>query len=235
MPAPDPSSPRRATEWAAALATQLLARHGVVTREAVAVENMPGGFGAVYEVLKAMEEAGRIRRGYFVGGLGATQFALPAAVDLLRSVREEPDTPEAVYLAATDPANPYGAILKWPACGTEAGVEPGPGPAGRGPTRSVGAGVILVDGRLAAYVGRADRQFLTYLPEDEPSRSATARAVAAILFGLATGGSERDGMIIAELDGVEVGRHPLAPFLLEAGFVRRAGGFQAAPERQAVN
>ena len=72
-----------ATEWAAAVASQLLTRHGIVTREAVAVENLPGGFSAVYDVLKAMEEAGRIRRGYFVGGLGATQFALPAAVDLL--------------------------------------------------------------------------------------------------------------------------------------------------------
>jgi len=231
--APDAGSSRRATEWATAVATQLLGRHGVVTREAVAVENLPGGFGAVYEVLKAMEEAGRIRRGYFVGGLGATQFALPAAVDLLRSVREEPDIPEAVYLAATDPANPYGAILKWPARETDASVDGGP--AGRGPTRSVGAGVILVDGRLAAYVGRADRQFLTYLPEDEPTRSATARAIAQVLFSLATGGSEREGMIIGELDGVEAGRHPLAPFLLEAGFVRRAGGFQAAPERQPAN
>ena len=226
------TSPRRTTEWAAALATQLLSRHGVLTREAVAVENMPGGFGAVYAVLKAMEDAGRIRRGYFVGGLGATQFALPAAVDLLRSVREEPETPEAVYLAATDPANPYGAILRWPA------REPdGPGGTasttpGRGPTRSVGAGVILVDGRLAAYVGRADRQFLTYLPEDEPARGATARGVAHVLFRLATGGSERDGMIIGELDGIEAGQHPLAPFLLEAGFVRRAGGYQAAPERE---
>jgi ATP-dependent helicase Lhr and Lhr-like helicase len=102
------------TEWAAAVARQLLARHGVLTREAVTVETLPGGFSAVYGVLKAMEEAGRIRRGYFVGGLGATQFALPAAVDLLRSVRDEPENAQTVCLAATDPANPYGAILAWP-------------------------------------------------------------------------------------------------------------------------
>jgi ATP-dependent helicase Lhr and Lhr-like helicase len=211
------------TAWAAAAASQLLARHGIVTREVVGIENLPGGFSAVYDVLKAMEEAGRIRRGYFVAGLGAAQFALPAAVDLLRSSRDEPDAPQTVFLAATDPANPYGAILKWPAAtGTsDAGT-------GRGPTRSVGAGVILVNGMLAAYVGRADRQFLTFLPEDEPARSLVARELARTLFRLATGGSGRDGMLVSELDGRTATEHPLAPFLLEAGFVRRAGGFQAA-------
>ena len=79
-----------------------------MTRETVAAESIPGGFSAVYDVLKAMEEAGRIRRGYFVGGLGGAQFALPAAVDLLRSFRDVPEEPRHVVLAATDPANPYG-------------------------------------------------------------------------------------------------------------------------------
>jgi ATP-dependent helicase Lhr and Lhr-like helicase len=215
------------TAWAAATASQLLARHGIVTREAVAVENLPGGFSAVYDVLKAMEEAGRIRRGYFVAGLGAAQFALPAAVDLLRSSRDEPEVPQTVFVAATDPANPYGAILKWPALAPAAD-----GTAGRGPTRSVGAGVVLVNGVLAAYIGRADRQFLTFLPEDEPGRSLAAREVARVLFHLATGGSDRDGMLIAEIDARPAAEHPLAPFLLDAGFVRRAGGFQAAPPRR---
>ena len=112
--------PATTTSWAAALAQQLLARHGVLTREAVAAESLPGGFGIVYPVLKAMEEAGRIRRGYFVAGLGATQFALPGALDLLRSFR--PGAPDAdgqeremLALAAADPANPYGATLPWPA------------------------------------------------------------------------------------------------------------------------
>ena len=67
-------------------------------------------------MLKALEDAGRIRRGYFVGGVGATQFALPAALDLLRSLRELPDEPEVVVLAATDPANPYGTILPVAGC-----------------------------------------------------------------------------------------------------------------------
>ena len=107
---------RTGTAWATAIARQLLTRHGVLTREAVAVEHLPGGFSAIYDVLKAMEEAGRIRRGYFVGGLGATQFAMPTAVDLLRTLRDvsDDDEPRTLVLAATDPANPYGAILKWP-------------------------------------------------------------------------------------------------------------------------
>ncbi len=105
-----------ATRWAAAIAQQLLARHGVVTREGVAAESIPGGFGSVYTVLKAMEETGRVRRGYFVAGLGATQFSLPGALDLLRSLRDAGgnDTPDVAVLAATDPANPFGATLKWP-------------------------------------------------------------------------------------------------------------------------
>src|SRR5206468_3273502 len=103
-----------ATKWAAAVTQQLLARHGVVTREAVISETVRGGFGVVYPVLKGLEDTGRIRRGYFVAGLGATQFAMPGALDLLRALRDAPDETEVVMLAATDPANPYGATLKWP-------------------------------------------------------------------------------------------------------------------------
>src|SRR5437870_8856995 len=108
---------KTATERGHATAVALLERHGVVTREAVMAENLPGGFSAVYPVLKAMEDAGRIRRGYFVAALGATQFATGGALDLLRSLRDENEQPETVMLAATDPANPYGAIVKWPAPG----------------------------------------------------------------------------------------------------------------------
>ena len=219
------------TERAAALAWQLLNRHGVLTREATAVENVPGGFSAVYGVLKAMEDSGRIRRGYFVAGLGAAQFALPAAVDLLRSLRVEPESPQAVFLAATDPANPYGAILRWPPSG-ERGCGNGTDPARRGPTRQAGAGVILVNGALAAYVGRADRRLLTFLPEDEPERSLVAAEIARMLHRLATGGSDRLGMLIAEIDGVAAASHGLAPYLVDAGFTRRPTGFQAAPPRE---
>ena len=78
------------------------------------IEQIPGGFSTIYPVLRRLEETGRVRRGYFVAGLGAAQFAQPGAVDLLRAAREEPETPMAVTLAATDPANPYGALLPWP-------------------------------------------------------------------------------------------------------------------------
>jgi ATP-dependent helicase Lhr and Lhr-like helicase len=208
-----------ATRWAAAVAQQLLARHGVLTREAVSSEAIPGGFGVVYPVLKALEESGRLRRGYFVAGLGATQFALPGAVDLLRSLREPGDEPEIAVLAATDPANPYGATLRWP---KQTGVAPD---AGRGPTRSVGATVILVDGALAAYLARGDRQLTTFLPEAEPSRTRAARAIALVLVDRArSGGDAPRGMLIEEIDGAPPALHPIAPSLIDAGFVAGAHG-----------
>jgi ATP-dependent Lhr-like helicase len=210
------------TAWAAATAQQLLARHGIVTREAVASENIPGGFGIVYPILKALEENGRVRRGYFVAGLGATQFALPGALDLLRSMRDTPDEPEVAVMSATDPANPYGATLKWPA------IAAGPAEAGRGPTRTVGATVILVDGALTAYLARGDRQLLTWLPEAEPQRSRAARAVARVLIERARSGAEAPrGMLIEEIDGAPAGTHALAPFLGGAGFITGALGMQA--------
>jgi ATP-dependent Lhr-like helicase len=210
------------TEWASNMARQLLARHGILTREAVAAESIRGGFTSVYAVLKAMEDAGRIRRGLFVAGLGAMQFAMPAALELLRSVRDEPDETHIVHLAATDPANPYGALLRWP--GSDAAAREG-----RGPTRTVGTTVILVDGRLAAYLGRGERQLLAYLPDAEPARSKTARAIARRLYELATSADgQRRGLLIADIDGRPVGEHPIAPFLLDAGFVRGAMGYQAA-------
>jgi ATP-dependent Lhr-like helicase len=210
----------RATAWASAWAQQLLARHGVLTREAVMAEASPGGFGVVYPVLKAMEESGRIRRGYFVAGLGATQFALPGSLDLLRSLREPSvalsDGVDVVVLSAVDPANPYGAAIKFPSS------------AGRGPTRSVGATVILVDGALAAWLARGDRQLLTFLPEAEPERSIRARAIAHVLIDRArAGGDAPRGMLVEEIDGLPPAVHPLAPYLVEAGFVGGALGYQA--------
>jgi len=218
------------TRWAAAVAQQLLARHGVVTRESVAAENTPGGFGSVYPVLKSLEEGGRIRRGYFVAGLGATQFALPGAVDMLRSLRDAGPTgdseEEIIVLAATDPANPYGATLKWPVPTSSATSEKAT--ATRTPTRSVGATVILVAGALAAYLARGDRQLATFLPEGEPDRTKIARAVAHVLIDRARSGADSPrGMLIEEIDGVPPGEHPIRSVLIEAGFVPGAMGFQA--------
>jgi ATP-dependent Lhr-like helicase len=231
------------TKWAAAMTQQLLARHGVLTREAISAESVPGGFGIVYPVLKGLEEHGRIRRGYFVAGLGATQFAMPGALDLLRSMRDAPDDVEIAVLAATDPANPYGATLKWPSRRSTQNAQStqkqtgSAGPAdsalhvvdaGRGPTRSVGATVILVNGALAAYLARGDRQLLTFLPDAEPDRSKVGRAVAHVLIDRArTGGDAPRGMLIEEIDGTPPSRHPMSTFLAEAGFVAGALGFQA--------
>ena len=150
-----------------ARARQLLARHGVLTREAVAAEALPGGFRAIYPALKAMDEAGRLRRGYFVAGRGATQFAQPAAIDLLRGSRNASiDAPVSVDVSAVDPANPFGAALPWPAAGM---------------ARVAGATVVLVDGTLAAYLPRGERELRVLLPDEEPARSRVGRAVAARL------------------------------------------------------
>jgi ATP-dependent helicase Lhr and Lhr-like helicase len=208
-----------ATEWGAAMARQLLTRYGVVTRETVAAEAVAGGFSAVYQVLKAMEDTGHIRRGYFVAGLGAAQFALPPALDLLRSMREAPENARTVVLAATDPANPYGAIMKWPDLSV---VD-----AGRGPTRTVGALVILVDGAAAGYLRRGERELLLFLPEVEPRRSQVTREVARMLLHLA----HRRGMLITEINGQVATAHPSARVFLEEGFVASAMGLQARTER----
>jgi ATP-dependent Lhr-like helicase len=208
-----------ATESATALAQQLLGRYGVLTREVAAAEGITGGFSAVYDVLKALEDAGRIRRGYFATGVGATQFALPAALDLLRSLKEPPEEPEIVVLSATDPANPYGTILKWP--------EDRPSDErGRGPTRTVGSLVVIITGALAAYISRGARQLLVFLPEDEPARSATARTLAEHLAVLARGEQGRLPLLIGEINGMPASEHPFAPYLVEAEFSPSAMGLQ---------
>jgi ATP-dependent Lhr-like helicase len=211
-----------ATEWSTAVAQQVLTRHGVVTRETAAAESLPGGFAAVYDVLKAMEEAGRVRRGYFVGGLGGAQFALPAAVDLLRSLRDAPEEPRHVVLAATDPANPYGGVVKWPdaAAGKNSPAEV--------PTRSVGARVIIVDGFAAGYLRRGERELILFAPETEPQRSRLTREVAAALFELATAREPgRQGMLIATINGEPASTHPAAAMFVQQGFSSTAMGLQA--------
>ncbi|MCC7418595.1 MAG: DEAD/DEAH box helicase [Acidobacteria bacterium] len=216
-----PGSKAAVTRWSAAAARQLLARYGVLTREAVAAEGMRGGFGAIYPALKAMEDAGRIRRGYFVAGLGATQFALPGALDRLRTLRDAPETPEAVALAAADPANPYGAALAWPGSAGAAATRP---------ARAVGATVILVDGALAAFLSRGERQLLTWLPDAEPVRGRVARAIARALLDRArAGGDAPRGMLLEEIDGAPPALHPIAPYLIEAGFLAGALGLAVNP------
>ena len=205
---------RSATEWSHAIAQQLLARYGVVFRETAHAEGLPGGFSAIYDVMKALEESGRVRRGYFAADLGATQFAQPAAVDLLRSLRErrDGDKPEMLQLAATDPANPYGALLKWPAGGD----------AGSSLQRSVGARVILADGVLVAYTRRGNPNLQVFLPEEEPARTQAGRALAEFLVDRA---QSEGGRLVTSVNGQAVAESSLARPLLEAGFVAAPMGF----------
>jgi ATP-dependent helicase Lhr and Lhr-like helicase len=213
------------TEASHALALQLLNRYGVLMRESVAAENVPGGFSAVYDVLKALEESGRIRRGYFVAGLGATQFALPAAVDLLRQLRTAPpeEKPEFVQLAAADPANPYGSVLRWPDLPVaDEDAESAP----RLLTRSAYAEVILRNGQLVAWLKRGNPNVLVFLPVEEPERSQAASGLAHFLC---TRGQEsmrsqdrmrggHQGILITTINGQPVAAHPMARFLMDAGF-----------------
>ena len=209
-----------ATERSHALALQLLHRYGVLLRESVAAENVPGGFSAVYDVLKALEESGRIRRGYFVGGLGATQFALPAAVDLLRQLRTEPplEKPEFVQLAAADPANPYGSILRWPELPVaDEDSESAP----RVLTRAAYAEVILRNGRLVAWLKRGNPNLLMFLPAEEPERSQTATGLAHFLCARGQARMHthsHEGVLITTINGQPAAAHFLARFLMDAGF-----------------
>ncbi len=209
-----------ATESSHALALQLLNRYGVLLRESVAAENVPGGFSAVYDVLKALEESGRIRRGYFVAGLGATQFALPAAVDLLRQLRTAPpeEKPEFVQLSAADPANPYGSVLRWPELPVaDEDSEAAP----RILTRAAYAEIVLRNGQLVAWLRRNNPNLLVFLPAEEPERSKVAAGLAH--FFCARGqekmrGGGYQGVLITTINGQPVTAHPMARFLMDAGF-----------------
>ncbi|MCL6554102.1 MAG: hypothetical protein K6W08_13425 [Firmicutes bacterium] len=200
-----------------ARARQLLERHGVLTRDAVMVEGSGGGFAAVYGVLRAMEEAGRIRRGYFVAGLGGTQFALPGAADRLRAFREPPESMEIALLAATDPANPYGAALPWPERPRQA--------TGRRPMRAAGAFVVLADGALVAWLRPREGQLLTFL-EAAAGRSPgdVAHAVAGCLAGAVAAG-RWSALLLREVDGGSVERSPMATALRDAGFAVTSQGY----------
>jgi ATP-dependent Lhr-like helicase len=201
-----PPSPLSATERMTAVVRQLLARHGVLTREALASEGLKGGFSGLYPALKAMDEAGRVRRGYFVAGLGATQFALPGALDLLRSLREPQDEPQASIIAATDPANPYGTSLPWPVPQL---------------SRVVGASVILVDGEMTVYLARGHRELTVHLPDIEPFRSRRAKAAAETLFTLGLGGPR---VFVTTINDEPARTHPFATWLEAAGFAGGAMG-----------
>ena len=204
----DRSEASATTERLHAVATMLLERHGVVTREAVAAEAVEGGFAAAYPVFRAMEEAGRIRRGYFVDGLGAAQFALAGALDRLRAVREPCGGEPVVHLlAAADPANPYGAALPWPRFGDD----------DRRPIqRAAGAYVVLVDGVAVLYLERGRRSLLTFPGLLAGGERETLTLAVRALGELVADGRLRE-LVIARVDGRPIAESPLREALLAAG------------------
>jgi ATP-dependent Lhr-like helicase len=203
-----PSPELDATIHARATAELLLDRYGVVTRGSVMAEQILGGFGLMYKVLARLEEAGRCRRGYFIEHLGAAQFAVPATVDRLRSYSEDTQLakpePVALALAATDPANPYGAALPWPALNVEAGT-------GHRPGRKAGALVVMVDGALILYVERGGKTLLAF-SED----AAVLSAAGAALVGVVTRGAV-DKLIMEKVNGHGILDTPVAAALAAAG------------------
>ena len=209
-----PSIDTDPTRRAHAAAERLLDRHGVVIRGAVMSERIPGGFAAVYKVLSAFEDSGRCRRGYFVDGLGAAQFGTAGAIDRLRTFAElTPDAkPVTVTLAATDPANPFGAALPWPE-----------GETGHRPGRKAGALVVLVDGSLTLYVERGGRTLLTWSDDVETLSTATASLAEAVRRG------SLGRLTVEKADGEQLlggGETPLRQALHSAGFVSTPKGLR---------
>jgi ATP-dependent Lhr-like helicase len=186
-----------------ALAELLLERQGIVVRDGVRGEGIPGGYSAVYGELRDLETLGICRRGYFVEGLGGAQFALPGAVERLRELRaKEGEEPEALVLAAADPAQPYGAALPWPRR------------AGARAARVAGAQVVLLGGEPALFVERGGRSLVPLRdPEDEWLRPA----LAALVDYVRRGGAKR--LAVERFDGQPVGDTDVMPLLVEAGFL----------------
>jgi ATP-dependent Lhr-like helicase len=195
------------TRRAHARAEAFLERHGVLTRGALDIERVSGGFSAVYKVLRAMEESGRCRRGYVVEGLGAAQFAVPGAIDRLRALSrghgDNAEAPNALVLAATDPAQPCGGALPWPTPINDARHRPG---------RKAGALVVLVSGVAALYVERGGRSLLSFTEDELLLRSA----VEGLAHCVRDGGLEQLTVQRANGEGALGSR--IAGFLTEAGF-----------------
>jgi len=207
LPAPE----RNPTTRALAQAETLLDRYGVVTRGSVAAEGLPGGFASVYRVLREMEQSGRSLRGYFVETLGGAQFTTSSTVDRLRTYAVTDDRAKAddtITLAATDPANPFGAALPWP----DLPVAEDGSPHGHRPGRKAGALVVMCEGRLILYVERGGKTVLAF-DLDEARLGAVAQSLAHTVQTRRLG-----RMTIEKVNGRSVNRTPFAEALLGAGF-----------------
>ena len=219
------------TELAHARAEILLDRYGVLTRGSVVAEQVPGGFAAVYKVLAAAEEAGHIRRGYFIEHLGAAQFTASSTIDRLREIAEdlerldEPDAPRTGtprVLAATDPANPFGAALDWPAL--SAAAESGAEPATRArPGRKAGAVVVICDGELLVYMERGGRTMLLYTQDDQLMDAAAVELVTALRR------ARTPRLAVERVNGAPVLQHRFGDSLKSAGFHSAPSGLRFSP------
>jgi ATP-dependent helicase Lhr and Lhr-like helicase len=227
LPEREPNATRRTT----ARTEALLERHGVLTRGAVMAEQVVGGFSAVYPVLRAFEENNRARRGYFVETLGAAQFGTPGSIDRLRTFASPDRIPGgAVVLAATDPANVYGAALPWPdrpAAGDPEAIDVGEGTgstrktSGHRAGRKAGALVVLVDGELVLYVERGGKTLLSWT-EDEHVLKEAATALSSAVSAGALG-----RMVVQKADGESVHTStPLSAALQAAGFAATPRGLR---------
>ena len=210
---------RSATERLHQRALVLLARHGIVSRESLDGAAEPGGFSAIYPVLREMEELGRVRRGHFCEGASSAQFALPGVVDRLRAFRARPASPQAVLLSSLDPAQPFGAQLPWPST-----------PAGR-PRRAVGTAVVLVDGAPVLFVERAGRRLLSFATSElESGEARLLAAIHALVAGMGRLGVRR--MAIEQVDGEPARNAPFAALFLQAGFREDYRGYEIERTRR---
>jgi ATP-dependent Lhr-like helicase len=206
------------TQRQTALTEQLLRRYGVLVRSVLTREIAEGGFAALYPILRAMEEAGRVRRGYFVAGMGGAQFALPGTDELLRRTPETSDgksKEEVTILAASDPANAYGALLKWPITVVE----------NLQPQRTAGARVFLHNGRLLAYLGRTGNHLLTFPAEDPADQPHDDGQLVAALAKLA----DSTGALVNQINGRPASESPLAPMLARHAFIPTNRGLLHRP------
>jgi ATP-dependent Lhr-like helicase len=206
------------TERSHTQAELLLGRYGVVTKGSVVAEGVAGGFAWLYKVLSTFEDNGRCRRGYFVESLGGAQFASPSTVDRLREYLDTVDderTPQrATVLAATDPANPYGAALVWPRAASDSGHRPG---------RKAGALVALVDGHLVLYIERGGKSLLSFVTDPTMLHAAALGTMDLVRAG------GLDGLVVEKIDGrsvFDIGESAVSTALLEAGFGRTPKGLR---------
>jgi ATP-dependent Lhr-like helicase len=212
------------TRKAVVRAETLLDRYGILFRGEVSAEGVPGGFSAVYPVLRHAEETGRYRRGYFVEGLGGAQFGVAGAVDRLRALAAAADAEtrpggDALVLAATDPANPYGAALDWPQRAQPVDAED-PTKRGHQPARKAGALVVLVDGRCVLYVERGGRTLLSFTDD----LALLAGAATALSVSVRQG--DLGKLHVETADGGRVSSSSLGQALEQAGFRPSPRGLQ---------